>query len=144
MSTSSAAAVRSNRLLARFLLYGGAGLWSMLVNPALFALFHEVLGWNNYAAYALSLSLLNVLQFLWNYYIGFRPTEHWTTSARRQLVILCVANALNYALVVTLQAVFVDWKKLVILAVQGAVALAKFIVYHFWVYPFDESRLKKT
>ena len=71
-------------LLMRIFWYGVAGVVTIALNPALFALFHDVLGWVNWVAYAVSLTLINVLQFLWSYFVGFRTRDRWTTSARRQ------------------------------------------------------------
>ncbi|MCE9609050.1 MAG: hypothetical protein K8R23_02365 [Chthoniobacter sp.] len=119
----------------RIIWYGVAAVVTIPLNPALFALFHDVLGWVNYAAYAVSLTLVNVLQFLWSFFIGFRTHESWTTSARRQGVALVVFNLLNYALVIVLQAVFPMFEKAIIVGVQVAVAIVKFVVYHYWVYP---------
>ena len=108
---------------------------TIALNPALFALFHDVLGWVNWLAYAVSLTLINVLQFLWSYFVGFRTRDRWTTSARRQGTTLLIFNALNYALVVALQAVVPAYEKAVIVGVQVVIAVVKFVVYHSWVYP---------
>ena len=122
-------------LLMRIFWYGVAGVVTIALNPALFTLFHDVLGWANYAAYAVSLTLVNVLQFIWSYFVGFRTRERWTVSARRQGTVLVAANVLNYGLVVALQAVFPAFEKLIIVAVQVVIAAVKFVVYHYWVYP---------
>ena len=122
-------------LRMRIFWYGLAGVVTIALNPALFALFHDVLGWVNWVAYAVSLTLINVLQFLWSYFIGFRTRDRWTTSARRQGTALVIFNLLNYALVVTLQAVFPAFEKAVIVGVQVVIAVVKFVVYHYWVYP---------
>ena len=122
-------------LLMRIFWYGVAGVVTIALNPALFRLFHHTLGWNNYAAYAVSLTLVNVLQFIWSYFVGFRTSERWTVAARRQGTVFVGANVLNYGLVVALQAVFPAWKEAVIVAVQVVIAAVKFVVYHYWVYP---------
>ena len=129
------AAPAATPLLMRIFWYGVAGVVTIALNPALFRLFHHTLGWSNYAAYAVSLTLVNVLQFIWSYFVGFRTSERWTVAARRQGTVFVAANVLNYALVVALQAVFPAWKEAVIVAVQVAVAAVKFVVYHYWVYP---------
>ncbi len=115
--------------------FGVGGAASIYLNTFFFGLFHDRLGWSNYSAYALSLTLINVLQFLWNYFVGFRTTDHWTVSAVKQGVTLGVSNALNYAMVIALQAIFPNYKKLVIAVVQVFIAGFKFFVYHYWVYP---------
>ena len=122
-------------LLMRIFWYGVAGVVTLSLNPALFTLFHDVFGWVYYAASAASIGLVSVLQFVWSYFVGFRTHEHWTVSARRQGATLAVAGALNYALVVALQAAFPAWQKVVMVAVQVFVAGGKFVVYHYWVYP---------
>ena len=122
-------------LFMRIFWYGVAGVVTIALNPALFRLFNRTLGWNNYTAYAVSLTLVNVLQFIWSYFVGFRTSERWTVSARRQGAVLVAANVLNYGLVVALQAVVPAWKEAVIVAVQVVIAAVKFAVYHYWVYP---------
>lgn len=121
--------------LKRVFWFGVGGGVSVVLNPLLFGLFNDKFGWSNYLAYALSLGLVNVLQFLWNYFVGFKTTDHWTTSAVKQGVTLGVSNALNYVMVIALQAVFPMWEKLVIVAVTIFIAAFKFVVYHYWVYP---------
>ncbi len=115
--------------------FGLGGVLSLAVNAGLFRLFHEVFGWNRFAAYALSLAILNVLLFLWNYAIGFKTDRHWGDSAWRQGVCLAAANALNYALVMILQGIFPRWPEAVIAAVQISIGFLKFGLYHYWVFP---------
>lgn len=111
------------------------GVLSIAVNAGLFRLFYGVFGWNRYAAYALSLAIINVLLFLWNYVVGFKTDRHWSDSAWRQGVCLAVANGLNYALVMVLQGIFPRWPEVVIAVVQVFIAFFKFGLYHYWVYP---------
>ena len=118
-------------LLMRIFWYGVAGVVTIALNSALFAYFHDVRGWANYQAYAMSLGLLNLLKFPWSYFVGFRTREHWTVSARRQVAVLLV----NYVLVIALQEFFPAFEKAVIVAVQVVIAVVKFVVYHYWVYP---------
>jgi putative flippase GtrA len=122
-------------LWERIFWYGVAGVVTIALNPALYTLFNDVFGWVNWVAYALSLGLVNILQFIWSYHVGFRTTDHWTTSAKRQGVTLVGSNLLNYFMVIGLQAVFPQWEKIIIVAVQVFIAGVKFIVYHYWVYP---------
>ena len=116
------------------------GVLSIGVNAGLFRLFFTHFGWNRYAAYALSLAIVNVLLFLWNYVVGFRTDRHWSDSAWRQGVCLAVANGLNYVLVMVLQGLFPRWPELIIAAVQVFIAFFKFGLYHYWVYPQQEPR----
>jgi putative flippase GtrA len=111
------------------------GVLSIAVNAGLFRLFHSGFGWNRFAAYALSLAIINVLLFLWNYLVGFKTDRHWTDSAWRQGVCLAVANALNYTLVMVFQGIFPAWPEVVIAVVQVFIAFFKFGLYHYWVYP---------
>ena len=122
-------------LLMRIFWYGVAGVVTIALNPALFRLLNDGLGWANYVAYAVSLTLVNVLQFIWSYFVGFRTRDRWTTAARRQGTTLVVANLVNYGLVVALQSVFPKFEEVVIVAVQVVIAGLKFVVYHYWVYP---------
>lgn len=132
------------RVVVRAFWFGVAGVVTICLNPALFALFHEVFQWSNYVAYGLSLAIVNVLQFFWNYFVGFRSRESIGTSAKRQLVTFSIANVLNYALVVALQAVLPRWKLQIIVAVQVFVAGLKFLAYHFWVYPDRHERQQRS
>ncbi len=115
----------------RLFWYGVAGVVTIALNSALYAYFHDGRGWANYQAYAMSLGLLNLLQFPWSYFVGFRTREHWTVSARRQCLVLVV----NYGLVVALQEFFPAFEKTIIVGVQVVIAVVKFVVYHYWVYP---------
>src|SRR5205823_867336 len=58
------------------------GVLSIGVNAGLFQLFAVKFGWNRFVAYGLSLGLVNVLLFFWNYLVGFKTSAHWTVSAR--------------------------------------------------------------
>ena len=134
-SPTTGAPRKAASLFERIFWYGVAGVVTIALNPALFTLFNDVFGWANWIAYALSLGLVNVLQFIWSYHVGFRTTDHWTTSAKRQGVTLVGSNLLNYVMVIALQAAFPQLEKLIIVAVQVFIAGVKFIVYHYWVYP---------
>ncbi len=48
----------------RIFWYGVAGVVTLSLNPALFTLFHNVLGWVEYGALGASLTLVGILQFL--------------------------------------------------------------------------------
>jgi len=142
------------------------GVLSIAVNAGLFRLFHSYFGWNRYVAYGLSLAIINVLLFLWNYVVGFKSDRHWTDSAWRQGVCLAVANGLNYLLVMGLLSLFpgwpssllttvqsvvalfksdfdaariLRWPELIIAAVQVFIAFFKFGLYHYWVYPQQDA-----
>jgi hypothetical protein len=130
---------------------------SIGVNAGLFRLFTKGFGWRISIAYALSLAIINVLLFLWNYVVGFRSDRHWTDAAWRQAVCLGVSNGLNYVLVLALLKLFPQcpdflasltsfssllqtkvislWKEGIIAAVQVFIAFFKFGLYHYWVYP---------
>ncbi|MEO7773852.1 MAG: GtrA family protein [Steroidobacteraceae bacterium] len=123
------------KLVVRVFWYAVAGVITIALNPGLFALFHEVLGWNNVVAYACSLALVNGLQFIWNYHVGFRSSQPIGVSAARQITTFAASNALNYALVIALQALLPQWKLQIIVVVQTFVAGLKFLAYHYWVYP---------
>ncbi len=134
---------------------------SIWVNAGLFRLFSRGFGWKDWVAYAVSLAIINVLLFLWNYVVGFKSDRHWTDAAWRQAVCLGVANGLNYGLVLGLLKIFPDcpdliagasnwsplvhqkvvgfWKEGIIASVQVFIAFFKFGLYHYWVYPQRES-----
>lgn len=112
-----------------------AAIVSVPLNPALFYFFQKTFELSDWLAYAFSLSLVSLIQFIWSYNIGFKSNDHWTTSAVRQGAAMAAASAINYLLVLALLPLFPSWKTIVIVTVQVAVAGMKFLVYHFWVYP---------
>ena len=89
----------SKSFFARLFWFLVGGVLSIWVNAGLFRLFTHGFGWRDSVAYALSLAIINVLLFLWNYVVGFKSDRHWTDAAWRQAVCLTVSNGLNYALV---------------------------------------------
>jgi len=125
----------SKSFFARLFWFGIGGVLSIAINAGLFRLFFTGFGWDRYVAYGLSLAIINVLLFLWNYVVGFKTDRHWRDSAWRQGVCLGVANGLNYALVMILQGLFPRWPEAIIAAVQVFIAFFKFGLYHYWVYP---------
>ena len=125
----------SKTLLKRVFWFGVGGVASVALNAGLFHLLHTHFAWIRFAAYATSLLTINLLQFVWNYFVGFTSTEHWTVSARRQFTTLVAANGLNYGLVMLFQGVFPRWPEAVIAVVQVFISGFKFLLYHYWVYP---------
>ena len=129
----------SKAFIVRLFWFGIGGLASIAVNTGLFRLFHSHFGWDSRVAYALSLAIITALLFLWNYVVGFKTEAHWTVSARRQVICTGVSIALNYALVMAFQGLFPRWPEVVIAVVQVFIALFKFVLYHYWVYPQRET-----
>jgi putative flippase GtrA len=147
----------SKSFFARLFWFLVGGVLSIWVNAGLFRLFSHGFGWKDSVAYALSLAIINVLLFLWNYVVGFKSDRHWTDAAWRQAVCLSVSNGLNYVLVLFLLKVFPQcpdaiagifswspvlhgkligfWKEGIIATVQVFIAFFKFGLYHYWVYP---------
>ena len=122
-------------MIMRIFWFGVGGALSILLNTGLFRLLTTGLRWSQPLAYGVSLAAVNVLLFVWNYFVGFRTTTHWTVAARRQVVCIASSNLLNYALVMILLGVFPRWPEAVIAAVQVLIAGFKFVLYHYWVYP---------
>jgi uncharacterized membrane protein YesL len=108
----------------------------------LYDLFHVYFGRGHYVAYALSLTIVTILLFLWNYLVGFKTDRHWTDSAWRQAVSQVICLALNYAMVTTLVGMIHGHDKLIIAAVQIFIAFFKFGLYHYWIYPQRASDLQ--
>jgi putative flippase GtrA len=147
----------SKSFFARLFWFLVGGVLSIWVNAGLFRLFTHGFGWRDSVAYALSLAIINVLLFLWNYVVGFKSDRHWTDAAWRQAVCLTVSNGLNYALVLILLKIVPQcpdflasaftwsaflhtkligfWKEGIIAGVQVFIAFFKFGLYHYWVYP---------
>jgi len=130
----------SKSFLTRLFWFVVGGVLSIGVNAGLFRVFSMYFGWNRFVAYGLSLAIINVLLFFWNYFVGFETKAHWSVSATRQAVCLAVANGLNYLLVMVLQGLFPRWPEVIIALVQVFIAGFKFVLYHWWVYP-AESRV---
>jgi len=144
----------SKSFFARLFWFLVGGVLSIWVNAGLFRLFTHGFGWRDSVAYALSLAIINVLLFLWNYVVAFKSDRHWTDAAWRQAVCLGVSNGLNYALVLLLlkllpqcpdflaalfawsaflhQKLLGFWKEGIIAAVQVFIAFFKFGLYHYW------------
>lgn len=129
----------SKPFFVRLFLFAIGGGLSIGINTSCFWLFYTALGWNRFLSYALSLAIINVLLFLWNYFVGFRGSRSMGDSAWRQGVCLAGMNVLNYVLVTTFHGVFPDSKKLVIAVVQVFVAFLKFGAYHYWVFPHRDQ-----
>ncbi len=125
----------SKSFFARLFWFVVGGVLSIAVNTQLYRLFHSFFGWGHYLAYALSLIIVTVLLFLWNYVVGFKTDRHWTDSAWRQGVCQIGCLALNYVLATFLLGMFPQWPSAVIAAVQIFIAFFKFGLYHYWVYP---------
>jgi putative flippase GtrA len=129
----------SKPFFARLFWFVAGGVLSIAINAGLFRLFFFQFGWNRFLSYALSLAIINVLLFLWNYRVGFKTKRHWGDSAWRQGVCLVVANALNYGLVMLLQGFYPRWPEAIIAGVQVFIAFFKFALYHYWVFPDHAS-----
>lgn len=129
---------RTNSVFLRLFWFVVGGVLSIAVNAGLFRLFRDALGWNRFLAYALSLAIVNILLFAWNYFVGFRGEQGWRVAVTRQAACIGSANFLNYALVMLFQGFFPDHPEAVIAGAQIFIAGFKFVLYHFWVYPSVE------
>jgi putative flippase GtrA len=156
----------SKSFFARLFWFLVGGILSIWVNAGLFRLFSHGFGWRDAIAYALSLAIINVLLFLWNYVVGFKSDRHWADAAWRQAACLAVSNGLNYVLVLGLlrllpqcpdfvaapfhgfsfvyQKLVGFWKEGIIAAVQVFIAFFKFGLYHYWVYPQRPTTLDRV
>jgi len=92
-------------------------------------------GWSPPAAYAVSLSVVTLLGFLWSYHINF-PTPHvWHKCAPKYMTTVLACAAANFTIVQILLMMFPERERIAILIGMAASAVAKFLLYSIWVFP---------
>lgn len=109
------------------------GLLSYVLNLAPYLLLTRVFAWKHDPAYAVSLTWVTVLMFVWNYRVNFPTPSHWRGCAVRYVVALASSWIINFVLVGLARHVMSA--PLAIFLVGGFVAVLKFGVYHWWVFP---------
>ena len=129
-------------LVARlgFFVLGGVG--STTLNSSILAAAMHFWSWHYNAAYALSAGSTAVVFFLWSYFINFRTSLVWKNCLGRYILCFSLALLMNYIIAVTgLKHYGSTWiaRYLIILIVQSFTGGIKFLLYHFWVFPYAEA-----
>ena len=133
-------------LVARlgFFVLGGVG--STAVNSTILNLAMHHLAWKYPAAYALSAGSTAVIFFLWSYFVNFRTSLVWKNCIGRYLACFLLALLFNYIIGVTGLKHYGSsnlMRILVIGVVQSFTGGVKFLLYHFWVFPYAERPAPK-
>jgi hypothetical protein len=129
-------------LVARlgFFVLGGFG--SAFTNFLILTVAKRFLHWHDNAAYALSAGSTAVVFFLWSYFINFRTSLVWKNCIGRYLICFLLALLMNYLIGVTGLKHYGSTRLLqllVIFTVQSFTGGIKFLLYHFWVFPYAEA-----
>ncbi len=120
-------------IIHRLTFFCVGGLVSYLLNLIPYKLLTIGLHWSHNAAYSASLTFVTALMFVWNYRVNFPTSSDWRACAPRYLFATGAAWIVNF--------LSVGWLKQhvpvagAIFIVGFLIALAKFAVYHHWVFP---------
>jgi len=120
-----------------FFLLGGAG--SLALNWSILNAAMHFFGWRYAAGYALSASGTAVILFLWSYFINFRTSRVWKNCLGRYIICALAALLVNYLVGASGLKHFASTRLLQILVigiVQSFTGGVKFLLYHFWVFPY--------
>ena len=129
---------KKQTIAARLLWFAVGGGLSTGINAGIFTFAKSICHWPDWQGYALSLSVVTVVNSFWNYFVNFRTSAAWRECLPRYLGVVALGTAINYG--VTLagfrQLDASAWMKVAIIAlVQGGTSVLKFGLYHYWVYP---------
>jgi hypothetical protein len=127
-----------------FFLLGGVG--STLLNKNILAATQHFWGWPVVAGYAFSAASTAVVFFLWSYFINFRTSRVWKNCLGRYIACVLLALLMNYLIGVCGlkrfgSAGLIGY--LVIGCVQSFTGGIKFLLYHFWVFPYADAPAKE-
>jgi len=127
-----------------FFVLGGVG--STAVNSSILNAALHFLHWNYAAGYALSACSTAVIFFLWSYFINFRTSLVWKNCIGRYITCFLLALLFNYLIGLSGLKHFGSsnlMRILVIGVVQSFTGGIKFLLYHFWVFPYAEGPAPK-
>jgi putative flippase GtrA len=142
MSGAAIAAQPEQSLVARLGWFAVGGALSVALNWTLYALVHRQFGHPRWMALAISLSLVTVAFSGWNYFVNFRTGRPFHSATARYLAVVALAWVANYTLMLLGIREFgrtIALEFLVLAAVQVLISGAKFLLYHWWVYPRQRS-----
>jgi len=132
-------------LVARlgFFVLGGVG--STVINKNILNATQHFWGWPVVAGYAFSATSTAFIFFLWSYFINFRTSRVWKNCLGRYVACVLLSLLMNYLIGVCGLKQFgsaglVGY--LVIGCVQSFTGGIKFLLYHFWVFPYADTPRK--
>jgi hypothetical protein len=133
-------------LVARlgFFVLGGVG--SSALNKTILAGTQHFLGWPVAAGFALSAGSTAIIFFLWSYFINFRTSLVWKNCIGRYAICFLLALLMTYLIGVCGLQKFGSrglTGYAVILIVQSFTGGIKFLLYHFWVFPYADGPAPK-
>ena len=134
-------------LVARlgFFVLGGVG--SASLNKTILAATQHFLGWPVAAGFAVSAASTAAILFLWSYFINFRTSRVWKDCLGRYLTCFLLALLMTYLIGVCGLKKFGSTGVvglIVIVCVQSFTGGIKFLLYHFWVFPYSDATPKET
>lgn len=124
-------------ILQRGAVFVAGGLVSYVLNLIPYKLLRHFAGWPHDPAYAASLTWVTVLMFFWNYRVNFPTKQHWKLCASRYVTSVLIAWALNFFSVRLIK----EWLpvSVAIFIIGFVIAVLKFGLYHWWVFPHREE-----
>jgi len=129
-------------LVARIGFFVLGGVCSTALNSTVLDYAWRHLHWPYVFAYALSAASTAVIFFLWSYYVNFRTSRVWKNCLGRYVGVVLLALLFNYIIGVCglKQVAGTYWMHvLVIGVVQSFTGGVKFLLYHFWVFPYADA-----
>jgi len=127
-----------------FFVLGGVG--SASLNYGLLTAANHFFGWPDSIAYAFSVGLSACVLFFWSYYVNFRTSLVWKNCLGRYIACFLLALLINYLLgrsglkhYGTTHLV----RFLIVACVQSFTGGIKFLLYHFWVFPYADPPQKE-
>ena len=129
-------------LVARlgFFVLGGVG--STTINSSILDATKTFWGWPYVLGYAFSAASTALIFFLWSYFVNFRTSRVWKNCLGRYLACVLLALLMNYLIGICGLKHFGTTRLarfLVIGVVQSFTGGIKFLLYHFWVFPYADA-----
>jgi putative flippase GtrA len=123
-----------------FFVLGGVG--STTLNSSILDATKHFWGWPYVAGYAFSAASTALVFFLWSYFINFRTSRVWKNCLGRYVACVLLALLMNYLIGICGLKHFGSTRLarfLVIGVVQSFTGGIKFLLYHFWVFPYADG-----
>jgi len=147
MDSPTASTARPKQpLVARLGFFGLGGVGSTTLNSSILSASKHFWGWPDAAGYALSAASTAFVFFLWSYFINFRTSRVWKNCLGRYIACVLLALLMNYLIgLFGLKHFGSTWlaRFAVIGVVQSFTGCIKFLLYHFWVFPYADGPAAK-
>jgi hypothetical protein len=127
-----------------FFVLGGLG--STTLNSTILDLTRHYFGWPYAAGYAVSAASTAFVFFLWSYFVNFRTSLVWKNCLGRYIACVLLALLMNYLIGVCGLKQFGSTRLarfIVIGIVQSFTGGIKFLLYHYWVFPYADGPARK-